>query len=393
MRRPGEGVSFLPLVLLACVATAGLRGETIKLRVSAEQANIREKPDITSAILLQIQEGSLVEADRKEGEWYAVRVEQEGGGLVTGYVHESLVTAVEPPEPEEKVAPVKEKPLPEKPGERKKPQVILPTPATPPPQPEPRPEHFSLSLWWGARYAEVGDLNAGASGLAAFYAATLGAAAEGKVKALHLGYVAGGELQLPLGSGFYFAASAEYFSGDVSSTVGFGPADSPKAYLTTPGVQAIPISLSILFYPVRFLNLRAGLEYSLAWCTYLYRFENNDFWQKWKGRASSGGLGYHFGIGTDWRIFSHLSLVAEALYRSLRVKEFEGEGVYQESASAETSVKGRLYLFQAATSGDQSVPVLFLREKVPTEPGVSDAREAELDLGGLTLRLGLKVKF
>lgn len=391
MRGRAEKIIFLGLLVF--FGAVSLQGEAIKLRVTAEQANIRERPDITSAILLQLQEGSLLEADRKEGEWYSVRVEQEGGGFVTGYVHESLVAAVEPPKPEEKAAPVKEKPVPEKPEERKVPPVIPPTPVAPPPQPEPRPEHFSLSLWWGARYAEVGDLNAGASGLASYYAETLGEAANGDVKALHLGYVVGGELQLPLGSGFYFAAAAEYFSSDVSSIVTFGPAEAQKKYLTTPGVQAVPISLSILFYPVRFLNLRAGLEYSLARCTYLYRFENSDFWQKWKGRASSGGLGYHFGIGTDWRIFSHVSLVAEALYRRSRVKGFEGEGVYQESAGPEAGVKGKLYFFQAATSGDQSVPVLFLREKVPTEPGVSDVREAEFNLTGLTLRAGLKIKF
>jgi hypothetical protein len=383
----------LLLILLAFIDAAGLGGETIKLRVTAEQANIREKPDITSAILLQVQEGSFLEAEKKEGEWYAVRVEQESGGLVSGYVHESLVTPVEPPKPEEKAAPVKEKPVPEKPEDRKKPQAMLPALVTPPPQPEERPEHFSLSLWWGARYAKVGDLNAGADGLASYYAATLGAAAEGDVTSLHLGYVAGGELQLPLGSGFYFALGAEYFSSDASSTVTFGPPESQKAYLTTPGVQAIPVSLSILFYPVRFLNLRAGLDYSLARCTYLYRFEESDFWQKWKGRANSGGLGYHFGVGADWRIFSHLSLVAEALYRHSRVKGFEGEGVYQESAGDETSIKGKLYFFRAATSGDESVPVLFLREKVPTEPGVSDVREAELDLTGLSLRAGLKITF
>jgi len=392
MRRPRLAIFFLPLVLLVFVAATDLLGETIKLRVTAEQANIREKPDITSAILLQVQEGSLLQADRKEGEWYAVRVEQEGGGLVTGYVHESLVAAIEPPKAEEKLAPVIEKPVPKKVDEKKEPKVILPRPVTPPPQPEVKPEYFSLSVWWGARYAEVDDLNVGSSGLASYYAEILEEAPEGDVKALHLGYVAGGELQFPLGSGFYFAASAEYFSSDVSSTVTFGPADSQKAYLTTPGVRVIPVSLSILFYPVRFLNLRAGLEYSLARCTYLYRFENGDFWQKWKGRASSGGLGYHFGIGTDWRIFSHVSLVAEALYRRSRVKEFEGEGIYEDSAGAET-INGKLYFFQAATTGDESVPLLFLREKAPTEPGVSDVREAELDLTGLSLRAGLKIKF
>ncbi len=378
---------------LALLGTVSLGAEAIRLRVTAEQANVREKPDITSVVLLQVPEGSLLQADKKEGEWYAVRVEQEGGALVTGYVHESLVIVLEPPKPEEKAAPVKEKPVLEKPEERKVLQVIPPTPVVPPPQPERRPEHFSLSLWWGARYAEVGDLNAGAEGLAQYYETAVGGEAKGDVKALHLGYVAGGELRLPLGSGFYFAAGADYFSGDVSSTVTFGPQESQKKYIATLGIQAIPVSLSILFCPIRFFSLRAGLEYTLARCTYLYRYEESDSWQKWKGRASSGVLGYHFGVGIDWGIFSHVSLVAEAIYRRSRIKGFDGDGVYQESGGYEADVKGKLYFFQQATTGDESVALLFLREKLPTEPGVFDVREAELNLTGLTLRAGLKITF
>ena len=56
----------------------------IKLRVTAEQANVREKPDIVSAILQQFPEGATLEAERKEGEWYAVLLEKEGGGFVLG---------------------------------------------------------------------------------------------------------------------------------------------------------------------------------------------------------------------------------------------------------------------------------------------------------------------
>ncbi len=391
-RMSGKDEKVIILGILVFFGAVRLQGETIKLRVTAEQANIRERPDITSAILLQVNEGSLLEADKKEGEWYAVRVEQEGGMLINGYVHESLVAVLELPRPEEKAAPILEKPVLEKPEQRKKPQIIRPAPAAPSPQPEPRPEHFSLCFWWGARYTEVSDLNAGADGLASYYEATLGAPASGRVKALRLGYVAGGELQLPLGSGFYFAAGAEYHSSEASSAVSFGSGGSQK-FLTTPGVQVVPVSLSILFFPVRFLNLRAGLEYSFVRCAYIYRLEKNDFWQKWKARATSGNLGYHFGIGTDWRIFSHVSLVAEALYRRSHVKGFEGEGVYQESGGAEANIKGKLYFFQQATTGDRSVPLLFLREKAPTEPGVSDVREAELDLTGLSLRAGLKITF
>ncbi|MGQ9673217.1 MAG: hypothetical protein ACUVV5_08790 [Candidatus Aminicenantales bacterium] len=385
---------FLTLVSFQSVVLAsGLFGDPIKLRVTADQANIREKPDITSVILLQVQEGSFLEADRKEGEWYAVRIEQEGGALIFGYVHESLVIPVELPKVEEKTKLPEKKRISETPPEKKEPPTI--------PQPSvrrgskthARPARFSLSLWWGGRNAGVGDLNLGAEGLAQFYASALSVPFEGKIKSIHTGFVAGGEIQLPLGSHFFFAAGAEYFSSDASSTVTFGEKDPRPTYLARPGVQVIPLSLSILFYPVGFFNLRTGLEYSLARLTFLYRFETSGSWQKWKGSADGSVLGYYFGVGTDWAISRHVSLVVEGLYRRSIVPSFEGEGTYLESSGSDSSVKGKLYFFQKATSADKSVSLVFLGENAPAELGVTDVREAELDLRGLSLRVGLKIKF
>ena len=67
----------------------------MKVKVTAEQANLREKPDIGSSIVQQIPEGTVLEADRKEGEWYFVRYTLEDGGVIGGWIHESLVEVVE----------------------------------------------------------------------------------------------------------------------------------------------------------------------------------------------------------------------------------------------------------------------------------------------------------
>src|SRR5512135_407097 len=69
-------------------------GPAVKLKVTAEQANLREKPDISSAVVQQIPEGTVLEADKKDGEWYLVRYTLEDGGVIAGYIHESLVTVV-----------------------------------------------------------------------------------------------------------------------------------------------------------------------------------------------------------------------------------------------------------------------------------------------------------
>src|SRR5512143_550423 len=86
----------------AALPAAG-QERSIRVKGTAEQANLRERPDISSAVVQQIPEGTVLEADKKEGEWYLVRYTLEDGGVIAGYIHESLVTVVEG----EAVAPAK----------------------------------------------------------------------------------------------------------------------------------------------------------------------------------------------------------------------------------------------------------------------------------------------
>ena len=67
--------------------------KTFKVKVSAEQANLRERPDISSAVVQQIPEGTILDAEKKEGEWYLVRYTLEDGAVIAGYIHESLAGA------------------------------------------------------------------------------------------------------------------------------------------------------------------------------------------------------------------------------------------------------------------------------------------------------------
>ncbi|MCK7480028.1 MAG: SH3 domain-containing protein [Candidatus Moduliflexus flocculans] len=93
--------TVFPILLILAFGTAllaapaGAQDRPMKLKITAEQANLREKPDIGSSIVQQIPEGVVVEADRKDGEWYFVRYTLEDGGVIGGWIHESLVEAVE----------------------------------------------------------------------------------------------------------------------------------------------------------------------------------------------------------------------------------------------------------------------------------------------------------
>ena len=398
--------SLMLIFLSHLVGAANLWAVGIKLRVAAEQANVREKPDITSPILQQLPEGATLEAERKEGEWYAVLVEKDEEGPVLGYVHESLVVVVEaPPEeplqkeqPEDRKA-AREQPVPKPAEERKEEPRLIPPPVRPASAQTPEEDRLAVTFWVGGRYAAIGDLNDGAKGLAQYYEARLAAAGEGDVKALHFGYLLGAEARLPLAFGFYLSFGAEYGSGKSASSVIYKEGTQEVSLTTKPRVRAIPLSLALVYYPLPALYLKAGVEYTVARCGYSYRLTELDpdsmteSWQEWTGEANSSGFGYLVGLGYDWSLSSALCLAAEVAYRHSRLGDFGGEDVYKESSAYESVEKGKLYYIRVDTGTAEVVPLVFIREKRPTEAGVIDVRKVELDFSGFSLKLGIKVRF
>lgn len=384
---------FVSCCVLFCLGGGVGWAAPIRLRVTAEQANIREKPDIASAILLQVPEGTLLEAEIKQGEWFAVRIAEETGGFLSGYVHESLVMALDAAEEKEEIKQIPE----EKPAEpeTREPAAVPAQAQGPrtPPAGKPRAEGLCVSLWFGGRYASVGDLNAGAKGMAQTYEDALGVSGEGTVAFLHLGYVYGIEMWLPLAPRFFFSFGAEYYSAEKSSSVLFATGASQDLYVTEPQVWAVPMSVSLVAYPLSYVYLKAGLDYTFASCHYLYRFEKPDSWQEWAGSASSSGLGYQVGLGAEWKPVSHVSLLAEASYRHLHIGVLDGENNYRQSDGATSREEGNLYYYEVASTSGNRIPLVLVREKEPSGTEVLEYRNAVLGLSGLSLRAGIKIAF
>ena len=395
------------VILLALLMAPGLgpylRGaQVITLQVTAEQANIREKPDIMSPVLKQLVTGAVLEAEKKEGEWYEVRVDLDTGGTVIGYVHESLVRVVSGAPAEARPAPkvAKETPpgevkaQPAEPKETPKPSAPAPVPR----QPEyrtPRVEpagRGSISLFYGERYAVVGDLNDGAKGQADFFASQLGVNKSNDVGSVHFGRTFGAEYRHSLARGLDAAIGAGYFSAKRSTSVGFEGRPT-TLFLTTPSIRAFPVNLSLVFYPLPGIYVKAGAELAFAHCEYLYRFEEGGASREWQGKANAIGLGYALAGGLEWRVTGPVSVLAEAGYRNIRVGTLDGEEIYRESGKTDLTTTGTLYFSRSVVPGGSSVAGVFIRSVIPGGTGVVEARKAELSLSGLSLRVGLKIEF
>jgi opacity protein-like surface antigen len=351
----------------------------------------------------------VLEAEKKEGEWYAVRVDLDTGGTVIGYVHESLVRVVAGAPAQAKPAPsaAKEPPpeaakaQPAEPGETAKPpaaaaQVTEPSTKPPPASQTPKQKAAdlaSISLWFGGRYAMVGDLNEGAAGMADFFSSQLGADTTNDVDSVHIGSTFGVEYRHPLSKALDVAVAAGYFSAKNSSTLNFEDLPTTTRYMTTPSVRAIPVSLSLVFFPESLIYVKAGVELAFAHCEYLYRFEEGGKSREWQGEADGIDLGFAMGAGAQLRITGPVSVFAEADYRKLQVGSLDGREVYRESGKADVTTEGTLYYGRSTVPSGSTVTGVFILQDFPGGAGVVEARKAELSLSGLSLHAGLKIAF
>ena len=377
---------------------------TFKIVVTAEQANIRDTPDIGSPIVQQLPEGSILEAEKRQGDWYMVRFTRDDGLVARGYIHESLVRELEkvPSAPVEtvRVEPVKrpeEKPEPPVPeAERREPVRTDERPVPPPPAPRRAPEGlpeaktFGLAVLAGANLAAVGDLNTGARGLSEYYSGVLGIPGEGDISGLHLTYILGAEVSYSLLPGLFATFGMDYFSGRRTSTMEFAVGTKPDVLLTRPRVQALPVKLGLAYYPLPYFYVKGGLQYYFVSVNYLYRYERALYWQEWQGDAKARGLGAFVGAGGEYELYPGLFVVGEADLRFARFGGFTGKDITLNSEGESYTERGTLYYFLGSAQGEGDHPLVFIRSELPSGSGV---REARVNLNGLSLKVGLRVWF
>lgn len=386
-------VFFILLTILPALASQEKPAATFKIKVTAEQANIRDTPDIGSPIVQQLPEGTVLEAEKKAGEWYMVRFTRDDGLVARGYIHESLVEALEPVK-KERLLPVKTREA----GAGRKAETVRTEerPVVPEEQSaaeSPGAKTFGFSILGGANYAAVGDLNTGAHGWADYYGALLGTQGKGGSAGLHLTYILGVELSYSLTPGLCLVVGADYFSGRRSSRVDFAAGDLPDAIVTRPRVQAVPVKIGIAFYPLPFLYVKGTLQYIFTKADYLYRFEKGTFWQEWQGGGNANGLGAGAAAGGEWEFYPGLSLVGEAELRFAKIGGFTGKDISTNSDGESYTDQGTLYYFLVKAGSHGDFPFVIIRRDMPTEARFSDPREAIVNFSGMSLKAGIRVRF
>lgn len=403
--------SLLVALSLLFLSSAEAQEPIPKLKVVTEMANVRLKPDIGSVIIHQVPQGKIIETTGKQGEWFLVKIEIEEGQEASGYVHESTVIIVEgsPPEiipepekkeeiteqekitEEEKTEEVKEEEVKEEVIKEEEPQI----PPIPEPTPEREPSRPRVSLWLmgGGKYAVGGDLNSGAQGFVDYARDFNSITADFSIDKVHLCYIYGGELSFPIGSNFYLGIGVDYFEGKKESLLVLQ--ESPLVEVRTrPKIEAIPIRLTLSYYPVPSFYIKTGVEYYFAKCEYYYRYQEDTYWKEWHGKAKIQGSGVLGAVGLDLKVAPWLSFVVEATGRIAKITGFEGSDTSIDSDGLEYVEQGTLYHYKTHATGGEDIPLLFIKLRKPSEDVlISDPRRAIINYSGISLKAGFIIRF
>ncbi len=375
-------------ILALALINQALPGQarTMKVKVTAEQANLREKPDIGSSIVQQIPEGTVLEADKKEGEWFFVRFTLEDGGVIGGYIHESLVIVIEQAATAEPA-----RRTPERETSPKQPAAatgtMKPTGWSTP------ASFFEFSLSGGVGWTAPRDLNDGAQGFADTNGALLGLPASGPVDALHLATLVGLELSYRVSSWLSLGLGVDYFWGANRGRVEFTNGIFLETLDTRPSVSAIPVKFGVRFYPGKGFYIRGSLGVYFVKAGYLYRLERGDSWQEWKGTASAHRLGAEAAFGGDWKVGANTSFFVEAGFRMASFSGLSGQDVYRNSDGETLTEQGTLYYFRKEGADSRAYPQLFIGDSKLAEEGVVDSRRAVINLSGMAARAGFRYRF
>jgi hypothetical protein len=369
--------------------------EAIKLKVTAEVANIRIKPSISSPIIRQFPEGAVLESVRQEGEWYLVRFEPDESGATSGYVHESLVLPLEEKPataPRAQTAEPAAKRNVDKPVRTEAPAAEAELPVV---EEAIVPATWTITISGGGQYAGGGDLNKGAVGLADYYGTAYGVEGGKDVKPPHLGLIYGGEVAVSLTSRLSVSIGVDYFRASQESLVMFQGQTSQDTLAITPMFQAIPVRVGLAYYPFSNFYAKLGFAYYFAKCGYTYRYEQDASWKENTGDASANGLGLWGAMGYEFVLSGTFSLVLEAQGQYASVKGFSGQDTSETSETTEPIVDhGKLYAYDVKLPGSPGYPLVIISGRRPSSDAyVENEREAKVDFSGVALRLGLKVRF
>lgn len=381
------------------------RAETVKLRVKVTAANIRLEPDLKSRIIGEVHTGTILESDERIGDWFKV-VFQPGQDetSIIGHIHVSTIEILAGPADIAKVVPI------EAVSEEVAPVMGPAVPSAETSAPQSPGGRIDIRFTGGLGYLDGGDASANRTAYTAYMRDRerqpgSGMSIEGETESIHAGtnweadavYKLNSRLGIGFGVGYIHAGKDKGQSRMVSRW--------PERVVTVDRgtmLSAVPIKLGVFYSLLQggkfHVVVNAGTAYYLAtWresMDYLSEAPGPSYWGKYVTKANGGGIGFHGGLGLEYRLSRNMAFVVEGIGRYARFGGFEGEYSEKNSSGADVNDPGKLYYYEWSFDNN-TYPWLELFDRDPNQLNfsnpVKNIRDAVMDFSGFSLRVGIKI--
>ncbi|MGD2294731.1 MAG: hypothetical protein PVF22_02725 [Candidatus Aminicenantes bacterium] len=387
--------------------------ETVKYRIKVilEHANIRLKPDIMSQIIETAPIGAVLEADKNTGDWFQIKLPPDTKGVVvTGYIHASVVEILTEEQDQNKSLKLLE-PVTQATKVSKSPSISQ-RPVYPAFRDQSSEFGWAFQFSGGIEYVlSLGDIDSGFQSLYDFRQDDPGYdVTGGQYNPLHTGKEFGGEVILSFTPLFGLRLGAGYIHATRSSLWEIETGPLYEQYTAQPTVKAIPLTVGLQLNTPRekqvCLFIHGGVGYYLStveWRHIWYwEFDDDEFTnteEVWQGKSNV--LGYHGGLGLEFKLGRSISFVIEGLGRYVKLNDLTGDLIVTELIGDENPPKEKITVRENRTlwyaedsfwATDKTYPRVLFRENKPSFKFYDNIRKAVVDLSGISALAGFKIR-
>ena len=275
-------------------------------------------------------------------------------------------------------------------------------------------QRFGIKISSGLSYLIVGDINTfleDANERQKDRAQYFNGAKNGELKKIRFGFDSEVELTFDITSRLRIGLGTGYVYGRRDSSSGYevsppGFYDVDFTFSPRISISAVPIKLGV-YYILPFSSkakffINAGIGYYFAKTNFYWK--EREIWTEdgspvvdiremaeWD--LSSKGNGYHGGIGFEYNLTRNLVLVIKAQGRYARIKKLKADEIYVGTHYGEQNYYGAMYYFEKKDLiTDKYYSRLGFYKEKPDYPDYRNIRDAELDLSGYFLRIGIRIR-
>lgn len=266
-------------------------------------------------------------------------------------------------------------------------------------------QKWAIKFGAGIGYASGGDFSAAVRGLTD-YTKFLYDDLDGEFRPPHLAAdIIAGEVIFYVRPRLGFGIGAGFFQLARSGELTYGLGDASVREKLRPVFSAVPIQANVHYrVPLSeklHLEFNAGISYFLAkvkwqweqtldFASFQYTFSD-----RFTYTARRGGFGFQAGVGIEYPLSTRIGLILQLTGRAATIKAFKGswteeggDGTYNFN---ETSSNQKAWYYDWETNATTYGQIVY-QETQPASPTFRNVREARLNLSGIGVVLGIKIR-